>query len=238
MTFVNSFKTVLVRILEEQHVFPISTEQETSDEPANWKSLDNWSLGIERRLFERILRDLEQKGGIKVTREDILPQKINGKEIQYEEDGAQVLDEEVLYVDYFLQDVGVIENRLAYLNNINTLNPAITENTELFGVKIDEDIGDFAIYENGSITYKEKLISLPLQQNDILILFLKRQGQYLNHNDIEDVAKKDQDDHLSNKTIAKYVSAVNKILEPIVGRKPITNQKDRGWVFNLNNPDS
>lgn len=94
---------------------------------------------------------------------------------------------------------------------------------------IVKEAGFLNLRKSGNICFKDKVINMRTNLKTLCEVFIDRPNQLINRNDIADEIGVKSSSLKS--TIAKYVSELNKILEPYFERKPIMNDKKEGWIF-------
>ena len=100
-------------------------------------------------------------------------------------------------------------------------------------VKSEIAIGKLVGYNDGSIRYDGKMLTLRPQIKDLCWLFMRRHNQLVNATDIkEEIVKAARRKNTSVDTISKYVSELQKELKIHFGKSVITNEPKGGWIFN------
>jgi hypothetical protein len=92
-----------------------------------------------------------------------------------------------------------------------------------------KEAGKLNLRESGNICYENKILKMPIHIKTLCELFMDRPNQLVNRDDIRDELAIDSSE--IKDTVSKYVSALNRILKPYFGQKPIKNHKKSGWIL-------
>jgi len=104
-------------------------------------------------------------------------------------------------------------------------------------LKADIVVGPLAAYSDGTIRYKENIITLRSQLCELCRLFLEKPKMLVTIDDIRDkVIKADKHTFISRSTYGKYVSELHSSLIPHFSKEVIFNRKDQGWYFDPDKP--
>jgi hypothetical protein len=100
-------------------------------------------------------------------------------------------------------------------------------------LRAEVSVGKLIAYSDGTIRYQGKHLDLRPQIKDLCRLFMERQNQLINADDIrEKIIKASKRKATSFDTISKYISELHKELQNHFGKEVITNQPKDGWIFN------
>jgi len=106
-------------------------------------------------------------------------------------------------------------------------NPIFTEN-----LKPETSIGELIAYSDGTIRYDSEILWMRNQMKDLCRLFMEHPRRTLTIDDIKEIIiRSDKRAATSKETISKYVSELRKILNPLLGKEVLINQKEEGWRF-------
>ena len=129
------------------------------------------------------------------------------------------------------------KNAIAEINKI--LSGVVNENkiTNLIynkNLKPEMMVGDLAAFSDGTIRYKDKVLSLRSQLKDLCRLFMAHPKRLLTIDDIKDeIVPAEKRKSVSFATIAKYVSELHRSLKIHFRKRVIFNQKKEGWYFDI-----
>jgi hypothetical protein len=139
-----------------------------------------------------------------------------------------------------LQDKRTGEN----MNPIDALSDSVRNIIEEYKRTELKAVGDYVLYSDGVIFYKDMSIKLQGRLRRMLELFIMREGQEVSLESLGAAAQEhaiNNDDYaepsINIKTISKYVSALNDVLIDYTGYKPIT-PVNRNRVFHVKNPNT
>ena len=99
-------------------------------------------------------------------------------------------------------------------------------------IRPEIEIGDLATYSDGTIRFKESVIPMRDQLNDLCRMFMSRPNQLVLSDEIRDeIIRANRRSMPRFSTIAKYVSELHSLLKPCFGKDVIFNHKKEGWRF-------
>ena len=229
---VKKYVSILNTIIERETVYPSPVDTDW-DHPSNSWDADNYEYQLKDTEFIAFFENWATQGILKITGGSYLPELIEVKGVTknaYDEDGNQVeTDEFILF--YSKVDV---EKAKQYRKNLKEL----LTSEELEEIKNVSKISTETIRisagllnqrHSGAICYENKIIDMRTGLKTLCELFIERPTQLIGRNDIID--ELGVNSSRTKATIAKYVSELNRILEPYFKRHPIVNHKKEGWVF-------
>lgn len=102
-------------------------------------------------------------------------------------------------------------------------------------LKPDFEVSGLASYSDGTIRYKDKIVSLRGQLKDLCRMFMRNPKRLLTREDIkENIIAADKRKSIPKITISKYVSELRNSLKVHFKKDVIYSQKDEGWYFDPN----
>lgn len=102
----------------------------------------------------------------------------------------------------------------------------------LKGAKTEITVGKLSSYNDGSIRYGGKILTLRNQLKDLCRLFMSSPKKLMTVDEIKDeIIDGARRSTTKYSTVAKYVSELRKSLKIHFGKDVIINQKEEGWYF-------
>lgn len=118
------------------------------------------------------------------------------------------------------------------VRNKNRVAGEVTDNLLVKNLKPEIEIKGLAAYSDGTIRYKDEVIPMRGQLNDLCRLFMSQPGRLFTSDDIKDViVNANRREITTFATISKYVSELHNLLKQYFGRDVIFNHKKVGWRF-------
>lgn len=144
--------------------------------------------------------------------------------------------------DGFLKDIFIHKNKIgpfAIVNVVGFPDSKVTSVKDSFvltrELKPDITVGDLSSYSDGTIRYKNAILTLRNQLKDLCRLFMRNPKRLLTPEDIKDnIISADKRKITSNSTISKYVSELRNSLKVHFKKDVIFSQKEEGWHFDIN----
>jgi len=225
---VKKYISLLKLIIEREIVYPEKEDSDPESPEGAW-DISNSFFHLKISEFKRLFSTLENIGILKVVSFLAIPQFI-GEEMVYDENGKSIDSDEVVF-EYKKVDLKKAKKYRKELEAI--LTPEEISNIKNVSKISSEpklkEAGSLNLRHSGVICYENNIIDMRTGLKTLCELFIERPNQLINRNDIEDELGVDSEKLKS--TIAKYVSELNKILEPYFKRQPIINHKKEGWIF-------
>ena len=101
-------------------------------------------------------------------------------------------------------------------------------------LKPDITVGDLSSYSDGTIRYKDTILTLRNQLKGLCRLVMRNPRRLLTPEDIKDnIISADKRKITSNSTISKYVSELRNSLKVHFKKDVIFSQKEEGWHFDI-----
>lgn len=125
-----------------------------------------------------------------------------------------------------------LDNFYGQFKNQNLELSATSENTNSDNENIETSIEGLALWKDGTIRYKGKIVKIRKQIKELCILFIKNPNMLITYDTIkDDIIKADRRSVINFKTIAKYVSELRRSLKVHFGKNVISPSSGEGWYF-------
>lgn len=93
-------------------------------------------------------------------------------------------------------------------------------------------VGSLALFNDGTIRYRNEILPLRKQLKDLCRLFLESPNRLITYDTIRDeIVRADRRSTTSYTSISKYVSELHNVLKSRFGKKVFTNLESEGWYF-------
>lgn len=231
MSILENKRKILKKIIEENAVYPTPEDSDSRNHPSNWHSLESWNLQVSPNFLKGVVDELSSLSIIEIKFASPIPIFMNGGRI-FDEEGNQIDDEDSFLIEFIVLNHEALLEKLRELNTMAGLNPDVQENIDQFGANVIVEEGFFKVYDNGDIIYKDINLILRYQIKSMLALFIQRVNESINYSDLKDVIER-SDNPLTNDTINKYITELNKKLKEQTGedKKFIKNKifKSEGY---------
>lgn len=226
--FIKNTLLILNLMIEREKENPSPKNKEY--DPADDWDLINSKFNIDADIFNKIISKFIDKKIIESHFSSFIPLYADDGGFLYDQNGNQAKSDEFLIL-YQMKDLRKAQSYKKELEKSLTSEEIkrIENKSTLSELPILQEAGELNLRQDGLICYKNKVIDMRTGLKTLCELFISRPNELINRDDIFDSlgvnTKKKKD------TISKYVSALNKALEPHFKRQPIINHKKEGWIF-------
>ncbi len=224
---------LLKEILSKESLFPISTRKAGAFEINNYIRPSRFGVPYNEAL--EIMNNFQNRGLLIITADISTPNPIstqNNERVEHIFFKVDTKSEAGKRISYEVQDIEGLKSLIKTLSKSSDITIESNEAIERNGSKVEISVEKLTAHADGSIRYDGKVLTLRGQIKDLCWLFMRRQNQLINADDIKEaIIDAPKRKAFSWHTISKYVYELHSVLKIQFGKRVIVNERKGGWIF-------
>ncbi len=231
MSAIKDYQKVVGIIYEQCVAYP--DLEQSFENPDTWFEFQNDTLEISAQSLKRILNDLSSNNSILICSIQNFPLMTIEHGHIFDSAGVQLEDSKSILVEYIVTDKIILKNKLINLEeSIAGNEPEVRIINSLDDEAIEyEPVGDFRLFTNGSILYKNNPFKCTPYLRPVMLVMLRHEGKTTT---FEDVRTALDDETLDKGKISRKINAlVHDSLIPVLGYNPVKSERGLGYQFKL-----